>query len=255
MQPAQPPKFDLRKSALDYSMGEIASVKPRLGTSDRMRVESYQDSLRDIEKRLAGVQGGGEPGGGGVKPAANCASPNVGAPMDLAAKANFPKIAQLQMDLMAVSLQCGITNVASLQFGNSVDQCTYPWLGVNRSGHDLSHGANRANQQKVYRWYAEQFAYFLGKMEAAKEGAGSMLDNTVVLWFSEFGNSSSHSLRNLMWFVMGNVDGRLKTGQVLKVPGRSVSDLHLGIAQAFGIMDPKFGDPEFCTGVLPGFLA
>ena len=254
-QPA-PAKFDLRKSALDYSLAEIASVQPRLPASDRTRLESYQQSLRDIEKRLQGVQGGLEPGTGPNPTAGGaCAKPAMGAAMDIKAKANFPKIAQLQMDLMVAALQCGITNVASLQFGNSVDQCTYPWLGVNRSGHDLSHGSNRAGQEKVYKWYSEQFAYFLGKLDAVKEGSGTMLDNTVVLWFSEFGNSSSHSLRNLMWFLMGNVGGFLKQGQVLKLPGRSVSDLHLTIAHAFGIRDPKFGDPEFCTGPIAPMIA
>jgi hypothetical protein len=155
---------------------------------------------------------------------------------------------------MVASLQCGITNVASLQYGNSVDQCTYPWLGVGRTGHDLSHGTNRAGQQKVYNWYSQQFAYLLGKLQAVPEGAGTMLDNTVVLWFSEFGNSSSHSLRNLMWFVMGNAGGTLKQGQVLKFPGRSVNDIHVTIAHAFGILDKTFGDPAFCTGPITPML-
>jgi hypothetical protein len=254
-QPMQPARLDLRKSALDYSLAEISGMQGKLAASDRMRVDSYQQSLRDIEKRLAGLQGGGEVGGGG-NPAAggSCTKPMLGAPVELGVKMNFPKIAQLQLDLMVASFQCGITNVATMQFGNSVDQCTYPWLGVNRSGHDLSHGSNRAAQTKVYNWYASQFAYLMGKLDAIKEGSGTMLDNTVILWFSEFGNSSGHSLRNLMWFVMGNVGGRLKQGQVLKLPGRSVSDLHLSIAMAFGIQDAKYGDPEHCTGPIMPLL-
>jgi hypothetical protein len=264
-QPAQPPQpgqpmpappaVDLRKSALDYSLGEIANVQSSLAASDRMRVEAYQSSLRDIEKRLQGLGGGGTTPGGGPGGVAACSPPTVGAPIDLKAKANFPTISKLQMDLMVAAFQCGITNVATLQYGNSVDQCTYPWLGVNRSGHDLSHGSNRTNQQKVYRWYSEQFAYLLGKLQAVPEGAGTMLDNTVVLWVSEFGNSSSHSLRNLMWFLMGNVGGFFRQGQVLNVPGRSVSDLHVSITKAFGIPDDKFGDPAFCTGPVPGLIA
>jgi Protein of unknown function (DUF1552) len=242
-------KFDLRKSALDYSLGEIASMQPRLAASDRVRVDSYQASLRDIERRLQGIQGA-EQGAGGA-----CAAPAVGAPTDIKAKANFPKISQLQMDLMVAAMQCGATNVASLQYGNSVDQCTYPWLGVRRTGHDLSHGSSRTEQQKVYHWYSEQFAYLLGKLQAVPEGAGTMLDNTVVVWVSEFGNSSSHSLRNLMWFVMGNVGGFLRQGQVLKLPGRSVSDLHVTLAHAFGIQEPTFGDPAFCTGPIAPLIA
>jgi hypothetical protein len=249
-QPPAPARFDLRKSALDYSLGEIASVQPRLGASDRKRVESYQDSLRDIEKRLAGLAAG--PGGGG---AAACAPPMVGAQMDVKAKANFPAVSKLQIDLMTTALQCGVTNVASLQHGNSVDQCTYPWLGVRRTGHDLSHGSSRTEQQKVYHWYAEQFAYLLGKLDAAKEGAGSMLDNTVVLWIMEFGDSYGHRLRNLMWFVAGNAGGFLKQGQVIKFTGRSVSDLHATIQNAFGINEMVFGDAQYCTGPVAQMIA
>jgi hypothetical protein len=256
-QPGQPPprSFDLRKSALDYSLGEIATIQPRLAASDRMRVDSYQQSLREIEKRLQGAPGGPAPGAPAAGGGGACPAPTVGAPMDVKAKPNFPMVAKLQIDLMVASFQCGITNVASLQFGNSVDQCTYPWLGVRRSGHDLSHGGSRAEQPKVYRWYAEQFAYLLGKLQAVPEGAGTMLDNTVVMWVSEFGNSFSHSLRNVLWFVMGNVGGFLKQGQVIKAPGRSVSDLHVTVLNAFGIPDKTFGDPAHCTGPIAGLIA
>ena len=175
--------------------------------------------------------------------------------MDVKAKANFPAVSKLQMDLMTAALQCGATNVATLQHGNSVDQCTYPWLGIRKTGHDLSHGTSHADQPKVYKWYAEQFAYLLGKLDAVKEGTGTMLDNTVVLWIMEFGDSYGHRLRNLMWFVAGNAGGFLKQGQVLKFPGTSVSDLHATIQNAFGIKEQTFGDAEFCKGPIAGLIA
>ena len=175
--------------------------------------------------------------------------------MDVKAKANFPAVSKLQMDLMAAALQCGATNVASLQHGNSVDQCTYPWLGIRRSGHDLSHGTSHADQPKVYKWYAEQFAYLLGKLDAVKEGTGTMLDNTVVLWCMEFGDSYGHRLRNLLWFVAGNAGGFLKQGQVLKFPGSSISDLHATLQNAFGIKEQTFGDAAYCKGPIAGMIA
>jgi hypothetical protein len=256
--PGQPAPFDLRKSALDYSLGEIAGVQSRLGAADKMRVDSYQSSLRDIEKRLAGMAGGG--GGGGVQPGpsagtGSCAKPTMGAPIDLKNKNNFPAIAKLQMDLMVASFQCGATNVATLQFGNSVDQCNYPWLGVNRSGHDLSHGGSRDGQTKVYNWYSQQFVYLMDELQKRPEGAGTMLDNTVIIWVSEFGNSSSHSMSNLMWFMGGNLGGFFKTGQIIQNPGRSISDIHLSIAKGFGLPDEKFGDPAYCSGPVPGLIA
>jgi len=54
---------------------------------------------------------------------------------------------------------------------------------------------------------------------------------------------------------MGNVGGYFRTGQVLKMNGRSTSDLHVTIANAFGIPDQKFGDPEHCTGPISNIVA
>jgi hypothetical protein len=58
-----------------------------------------------------------------------------------------------------------------------------------------------------------------------------------------------------MWFLMGNVGGFFKQGQVLKFNGRSVSDLHVTVGNAFGIKDQVFGDAPFCTGPIAGLIA
>ena len=147
--------------------------------------------------------------------------------------------------------------MASLQWGNSNDQCSYSWLGVNALGHDLAHNAGNCDptgskKQRVYQWYAEQFAYLLGKLDAAKEGTGSMLDNTVVLWASEFSDSNGHRSDKLLWLLMGNAAGYFKQGQVLDCAGRSVNDLHTSLCNAFGISDTKFGNPAYCRGPLVG---
>ena len=88
-----------------------------------------------------------------------------------------------------------------------------------------------SKKQKVYRWYAEQFAYLLGKLTAIPEGNGTMLDNTVVLWVSEFGDSNGHASNNLMWLLMGNAGGALKQGRVIDCAGRGTNDLLTALCQ------------------------
>lgn len=250
-QPATPPKFDLKKSALDYSMDEVTRLSQRLSASDKERLQSYQDSLRDIERRLT------EP----MISVADCAPPNVGTKTDPAAEANYPKVGQLQMDLAVAAMQCGVTRVVSLQWGNSNDQCRYPWLdGIGAIGHDLSHNNGNcdpsgAKKTKVFNWYSQQFAYLLGKLKNIKEGDGTMLDNTVVLWASEFGESNGHSPDNLLWVLMGNAGGYFKQGQVLDCGNRSTNDLHTSLQNAFGIADTKFGGAAYCQGPLPNIKA
>jgi hypothetical protein len=103
---------------------------------------------------------------------------------------------------------------------------------------------------QVTRWYAQQFAYLLGKLKATPEGTGSMLDNTVVLWVSEFSECNAHSANQLMWLLAGNAAGYFKQGRVIDVGGKSVNDLHTSLGNAFGIADTTFGNPAYCAGPL-----
>jgi len=239
-----PTKLDLRKSALDYIMADNTALTARLSVGDRERVNSYQDSLRDIEKRLMTT----------AMPApASCTQPTLGSKIDSAAEPNYPAIGKLQMDLMVAALQCGLTRVASLQWGNSNDQCSYSWLGVNNLGHDLAHNngnCDPTNSKKVIvtQWYAQQFAYLLGKLQSIPEGTGTMLDNTVILWVSEFSDSNGHQANNLMWTLMGNAAGYFRQGRVIPMGGRGTNDVHTTLCNAFGIADKTFGNPAYGSG-------
>jgi Protein of unknown function (DUF1552) len=248
--PPAAPKVDIRKSALDYALSEVMTLRSKLTAPDRERLDTYQESLRDIERRLSTP----------MISTADCVQPMLGSKVDPASEANYPAIGKLQMDLIVASLQCGVTRVASLQWGNSNDQCRYPWLGVNAIGHDLAHNngnvdGSGAKKTTVFNWYSQQFAYLLGKLKSVKEGAGTMLDNTVVLWVSEFGESNGHSPDNLLWVLMGNAGGYFKQGQVLDVKGRSTNDVHATLQNAFGIQDKTFGGAAYCAGAIPQLLA
>jgi hypothetical protein len=242
------PRIDLRKSALDNAITDLNALLPRLPATDRVRMDSYQTSLRDIERRLA-------LGGGGV----GCMPPMLGEERDHKSEPLYPEIGKLQMDLLLASLECGLTNVASLQWGNSNDQCTYPWLDVNTLGHTLSHDIatdpDGSKRTKVYNWYAQQFAYMLERLQSVQEGAGTMLDNTVILWVSEFSDSQAHAADNLLWVVMGNVDGFFAGNQTLRMNGRSVNDLHTTLANAYGIEDATYGNPAYCDGAIDDLRA
>lgn len=250
---AAKPKTNLRKSVLDNAVRENEAIRGRLSKTDRERVDSYQESLRDIERRLDSTSTVGPA-------AAGCSQPKLGSKVDPASEANYPAVGKLQMDILVAALQCGQTRVASLQWGNSNDQCRYSWLGVNTVGHDLAHNNGNCDPDgkkklKVTQWYAEQFAYLLGKLDGIPEGTGTMLDNTAVLWVSEFSDSNGHSSNNLLWLLMGNVNAYFKQGQVLRLAGRSTNDLHTTLCNAYGIKDKTFGNAAYCDGAIADLLA
>ncbi|UJR85025.1 DUF1552 domain-containing protein [Sandaracinus amylolyticus] len=247
-------RLALRQSVLDHNVAEYERLSARLATPDRQRLELHLETIRDIERRI------GAPGALG----AECRIPEIGAAIDHRSAENFPEIVRLQSDIMCMAFACGLTNVGSIQWTNSVGNIPFPHLGVTENHHDLSHegDSNTDAVEKLVRintWYAEQYAYLLERLASTPEGEGSMLDNTVVLWVNELGKGNSHTLRDIPFVLAGNVandDGtpHFRTGRYLQLDGDETphNDLLVSLCQAFGIETDVFGDRDFCNGPLPG---
>ena len=70
----------------------------------------------------------------------------------------------------------------------------------------------------IYRidsWYAQQFAYLVGKFDSFAEGDQTLLDNTATVWFQEMSDGNSHNLNNLPILQAGGCGGYFKTGQAV----------------------------------------
>ena len=105
----------------------------------------------------------------------------------------------------------------------------------------------------INRWYAEQFAYLVGKLKDVPEGDGTMLDNTVVLWINEQGNGDTHSRDNIPVVLAGSGGGYFRTGRYLDFGGLAHNDLFVSVLNAMGDESvTTFGIDEICNGPLPG---
>jgi len=136
--------------------------------------------------------------------------------MDKYANASFPAIGKAQMDLLVTALACGLTKVASIQWAHTVSPHVFTWAGVTQGHHDLSHmdDSNVAGVQsfvKAERWYTEQFAYLLTQLKSLPEpgGAGTMLDNTLVVWCKELGDGRLHDGKSVPFVLAGKANGFL----------------------------------------------
>jgi len=111
------------------------------------------------------------------------------------------------------------TNPRAAQAGT-----TFPWLGFPEYHHELSHAGDSdapATEKliKINEWYAQQFAYLLGKLDSTPEGAGTLLDNTCVVWVNELSKGNTHSHNNMPVVMAGGLGGFFKTGRSLNFPG------------------------------------
>jgi hypothetical protein len=231
-----------RKSVMDYAQGTLAGLATNVSADDRMRLQQHQDSIRQIEGQL-------------LQQTAACAAPTVST-IDTNDINNYPAVGKVQMDQLVAALACGQTRIASLQWSHSVSDIPLPWLSIGTGHHTLSHApdsdsASQASLVSINTWYAQQFAYLLGKMDSVKESNGTLLDNSLVIWVNELAKGNVHSHNPLPVVMAGGCGGALKTGRLISFStSQPHNNLLVTIANLFGTNITTFGNPAYCTGPL-----
>jgi hypothetical protein len=237
-----------RQSVIDVVKGDLDRLVLDHGsTDDRTKLDAHLTAIRNVEQR--------------INAEIPTCDPSVVAPgggFDEGANDNFPEVARRQMDILAMSLGCDLTRVASLQFSRSVSQTRFPWAGVPEAHHDLSHLGNAdasmvSKITAINTWYAEQVKYLLDALAAIPEGDGSVLDNTLVVWGNELSRGNSHGNEPVPFVLLGGASGALQMGRYLQYDGTRHNRLLVSLCHAMGLDEQQtFGDTDTGSGGLPG---
>src|SRR5580692_2667491 len=169
------------RSLLDAITQDAAKLQNTLGSKDRAMVSDYLESVREIERRIqkAGQQNDSEM----VLPEAP-----VGIPY------SFEEHIKLMYDLLVLAYQTNVTRVFTFMVAREESNKTYPQIGVHDGHHATSHHQNRAEKieklVKIQTYHIGLFAQFLEKLRSTPDGAGSLLDHTVLLYGSNMSNSN-----------------------------------------------------------------
>lgn len=245
-----------RRSVFDLNIREIESLRTRLGAEDRIKLDAHLDSIRNIEDRLSvSAEGGGTNLTG-------CNIPPAPGDIDLVDDATQPETGRLQMDLAAAALACDQTRIITLQWNYAESEHLFPFLGLSRSHHNISHdwqGTTGFEEYgQIHVWFAEQLAYLLDTLDSYPEGDGTLLDNTVVFWGSEIGESVQHDLTRMPYMLAGGSNKGLNTGRVVDYGQNPQDNNQLLVSLAHFMGDETlehFGDESGASGPLPDLLA
>ncbi len=249
-----------RKSVFDLSNAETQRLMGLVGTEDRQKLDAHLSAMRDVESRLVGTPGSS--GGPGTPGTSACTAPTLG-DFDLKADDQYLQAGQAQMDLAAAALACDQTRIITFQWSYSESEHLFQFLkakdkAISGNHHAISHdfsssGANYDAYNAIQTWYAERVAYFLGKLDSYKEGDKTLLDNTIVLWATEIGESTQHDLTMMPYVLAGSAGGAFKAGRYLDFSSarKDNNQLLVSIAQAMGDKTlTSFGDSSGATGPL-----
>jgi Protein of unknown function (DUF1552) len=228
-------RIEQERSILDAVNNQVRRLQGDLGANDRNRVAEYLDTVREIERRiqLAEKQN-------------NNAALDV-PPTPAGIPDNFETHTKLMFDLMAIAFQADITRVSAFMMAREVSYRTFPMLGISEGFHPASHHQNNparlANLTRINTYHVGLFSYMLERLKSTKDGDGTLLDNTLMLYGSGMSNSNIHNHSPLPVVIAGGAAGRLKGGRHLKyAPETPMSNLLLTILHKAGIEEESVGD-------------
>jgi hypothetical protein len=224
-----------RASLLDFVKDDMARLKRDLGPADRARVGEYLEAVRDVERRIQKAE----------RDVADNPLPDLDRPVGVPAA--YADHARLMFDLQVLALQGDVTRVITFQLARETSNRTYPEVGVPDPHHPLTHHGNDpakiARMAKINAFHVSLFAEFLGKLAAAKDGNGSLLDHSLYLYGSGMGNPNVHDHQNLPVIVAGGAAGGMKGGRHIRFDKPTpLANLHLTLLDKVGVRLDKFAD-------------
>jgi hypothetical protein len=224
------------QSILDSLTSSLSRLRRDVSSSDRQQIDAYTSNVREIERRLQ------------IAMKASTVAPEdmsvpVGVPQ------TFDEHIKLQFDLLALAFQADITRVGTLLFARDLTGRRYPASEAPNAGfHGVSHHgeapAQIAQLSKINQYHVKMVAHLVAKLAATKEGDGTVLDHSLILYGSNMGNSNQHVHYDVPHLVVGGLNGKVKGGRHLAYPSKQVptGNLLLSVLDKFDIHQDSIGD-------------
>jgi hypothetical protein len=223
-----------RRSILDVVNNRTESLVRELGAADRRKIDEYLTGIREVEKRIEMAEKD-----------QRSFRPDMEKPAGIPVA--FADYVKMMSDLQVLAFQADVTRVSTLVLGREASVRTYGEIGVPDPHHPLSHHRNLPENieklTKINTFHVSLFAGFLEKMKAAKDGDGSLLDRSIVVYGGAICDGNSHSHRDLPLLVAGRGDGQLKPGRhIAYEQGTPMTNLYLSLLERMNVPTEKLGD-------------
>jgi hypothetical protein len=224
------------KSILDGVMEDARRLQSSLGGADRNKMDEYLSSVREIETRIQSVERSDK------TPAVNYPAPSASVPSD------FGEHARLMIDLLVLAFQTDMTRVATVLF--SIEQSPRAYgaeIGLPEGHHGLTH--HSGDKQKIEKvtqincYHIESLVYALDKLKALREGDGTLLDRSMIVYGSGISDGNRHDHGNLPTILAGRGNGTLKPGRHIRyAPETPMANLFVSMLDRMCVEPEFFGD-------------
>lgn len=235
----------LRKNLMDHMSADIRRVETQLAGPERETLDRYLEAYESMLDRDRGITD--------MKARLRANLPNTD---KFKSPAETDRL-QAQCEMAASALLSGLTNVVTISACAGNKYMTWTKLGMSLRTNAIGHGGgeNGKTSDELLRiirgFHAEKIASLASRLDAVKEGNGTVLDNTLIVYMSDFGDRHHPSYVQWPVVLLGNLGGRLKTnGRFLEYPRYGVSGhktigtLYHSLLHAVGDTREKFGNVD-----------
>jgi hypothetical protein len=222
-----------QKSVLDSVMGDAHRLEASLGASDKRKLDEYLYAVRDIETRIQKT----EHDNVHLTPTLDIPDPSV--------PENYNEHTKLMFDLMIAAFQTDSTRIVTFLMAIEQSNRAYREIGIADSHHGLTHhGGDKEKIEKcikINRYQVEQFAAFIGKLKATKDGDGTLFDHVMVTYGSGLGRDHDHD--NLPLVITGRGNGLFNLGRHIQYKNETpLANLHVAMMNQMGVPAEQFAD-------------
>ena len=235
----------LNISVLDRVNDRAKDLSRKISATDRGKLDEFMTSVREIERRVEVMRKGADTAAenASLKNAslATMDRPANGLPEDLR------EHSKLMCDIIAIAFQTNKSRVASLLISRDLSAMYYPFINVKEGHHSASHYNNNDEYERITNFHVSQYAYLASKLDSMKEGDGTVLDHSCLMFLSNMWIGRTHDNSRLPVVLAGGLGGTLKTGRSLSYlkagdENRRMQSLYLSLMDRYGVKLDSFGD-------------
>jgi hypothetical protein len=250
----------LNKSILDLVAKDITNLQKQVPSSQRPKLDAHLSAIQTLETEITALNA-----------APTCTAPTIAPQITMVPAGSDSSlridavehtlVSQEQLNTIKVAFQCDLIRAATFTFahGNSDIQFGYitPTEVASMTGaHDISHLTDPTSitwQAAIHQYYCQRVADFLTDLKNTPDGPGtSLLDNTLVVFFTEVTIGNIHSWTQTPVIFFGGKSVGLQTGRYMDMKGRYMNDIWASTLAAFGVPLPSnnmFGGYDVWAGV------
>lgn len=238
---------------MDTALLDARRLEARVNGEERCRLQKFTASLEEVKASVSKVAVAG-----------SCTPPTLSSRDATGAllgkptyHAQVPRIAQANMDLVVNALQCDVSRVAVLQygkFGGGGGDLRFPFdpVNVDEPHHELGHLTTPdalVKLERIHKWYVAQLASLVARLKSIPDGAGTMLDSTLLWWTTDGNDAAAHRSNDVPQFLAG---GGVRGGRWLAKNAEPHQKLLTSVAHMMGVATDGFGDRSISTGPSSG---